>query len=96
MVETELAADTVSSGELLDLIMIHKAISRHVWPVSERMRMTVMCCADLQKPSAAEELRASTVTHLSLRIEDTSDDDIIFVKEWRVSATEAKEPSSKE
>ncbi|MCJ8743490.1 hypothetical protein PDJAM_G00094650 [Pangasius djambal] len=52
--------------------------------------------SDFQKPSDAEELRASMVTHLSLRIEDTSDDDIIFVKEWQVSPTEPNEPSSKE
>lgn len=64
-------------------------------PVSERMQMTVMCCADLQKPLDAEELRASTVTHLSLRIEDTSDDNI-FVREWQVSSSEANEPSDKE
>ncbi|XP_026802784.3 tudor domain-containing 6 isoform X2 [Pangasianodon hypophthalmus] len=52
--------------------------------------------SDVQQPSDAEELRALMVTHLSLRIEDTSDDDIIFVKEWQVSATETIEPSSKE
>ncbi|XP_017311763.1 tudor domain-containing 6 isoform X1 [Ictalurus punctatus] len=49
--------------------------------------------SDLQKP--ADELRASTVTHLSVKIEDTSDD-IIFVTEWQVSPAGASEPGSKE
>lgn len=36
------------------------------------------------------------VTHLSLKIEDTSEDDIIFVTEWQVSPAEVSEPGSKE
>ncbi|KAM9435497.1 tudor domain-containing 6 [Clarias gariepinus] len=51
--------------------------------------------SDLQKPSDVDNPRASTVTHLTLRIEDTSDDNI-FVKELQASPSEACKPSTKE
>ncbi|KAF4082420.1 hypothetical protein AMELA_G00151570 [Ameiurus melas] len=52
--------------------------------------------SDLQTPADEEELRASMLTPVSLKIEDTSDDDIIFVTEWQVSPAEASELGSKE
>ncbi|KAK3516721.1 hypothetical protein QTP70_022514 [Hemibagrus guttatus] len=52
--------------------------------------------SDLQKSPDTEEPRASTVTDLTLRIEDTSDDDIIFVNQWQVSPTERNDPSSQD
>lgn len=70
-----LPAEAASSGELLRL---GANLSADVRQVSERILMTVICSAETQ-----EARRASEVTHLSLRIEDTSDDDIIFVKAWQ-------------
>ncbi|XP_060722863.1 tudor domain-containing 6 [Tachysurus vachellii] len=51
--------------------------------------------SDFQTPPDAEEPTASTVTHLSLNFEDTSDD-IIFVKQWQGSPTVGEEPSSQD
>lgn len=88
VVETKPVADMVSSGKLFHIKVNHRLynIVNSFW--------TFMCSTDLQKSPDAEP-RTSMVTHLTLRIEDKSDD-IIYVKEWRVSPTEENEPSSRE
>ncbi|XP_072552086.1 tudor domain-containing 6 [Salminus brasiliensis] len=44
----------------------------------------------------SEELSIFEVSHLTLKVQDVSDDDIIFVKAWQVPRTEANEPGSGE
>ncbi|XP_036438490.1 tudor domain-containing 6 [Colossoma macropomum] len=52
--------------------------------------------ASVSEHPDSEELSVSRVSHLALRVQDTSDDDIIFVKAWQVPLTEASEPDSGE
>ncbi|XP_046691841.1 tudor domain-containing 6-like [Silurus meridionalis] len=49
-----------------------------------------------QKPSDAEEQCVLAVTHLSLRVEDTANDDVVFVKEWQVMPPEVNESRGSE
>ncbi|KAL6486047.1 hypothetical protein MHYP_G00054390, partial [Metynnis hypsauchen] len=52
--------------------------------------------ASVSEHPDSEELSVSRVSHLTLRVQDTSDDDIIFVKAWQEPSTEASEPDSGE
>ncbi|XP_017575675.2 tudor domain-containing 6 isoform X2 [Pygocentrus nattereri] len=55
--------------------------------------------ASVSEHADSEELSVSRVSHLTLRVQDTSDDDdddIIFVKAWQEPSTEASEPDSGE
>ncbi|KAG7316805.1 hypothetical protein KOW79_020346 [Hemibagrus wyckioides] len=78
--ETEQGSDTTSDTIKVNVVE------------TERLAADTVS-SDLQKSPDTEEPRASTVTHLTLRIQDTSDDDIIFVKQWQVSPTEGNDPS---
>ncbi|TSN30246.1 Tudor domain-containing protein 6 [Bagarius yarrelli] len=86
LLETQLVTHMVSSGELF-----HFTVNHQLYNCMLRVHVLViictvfMCSKDLQKSSDAEEPTASMVTHLTLRIENTSDDDIIYVKEWQGS-----------
>ncbi|KAL7887966.1 hypothetical protein AOLI_G00029400 [Acnodon oligacanthus] len=44
--------------------------------------------ASVSEHPDSEELSVSGVSHLTLRVQDTSDDDIIFVKAWQEPSTE--------